>query len=159
MEAGYKGLLAAYENKHNPDSIAKYARLFANANDDSYRGVEQDIIHKTSALYNFNRQQRLAEENLRKARNSRMLVAIITLLGLMTIVIVYKKAKNKAKEEKERLTHEYETSINKLNMAKDSLRLSNYDYETKNRKMESEIQELKTSIEEATKKRTRWVRI
>lgn len=153
MEAGYKGLLAAYENKHNPDSIAKYARLFANANDDSYRGVEQDIIHKTSTLYNFNRQQKLAEENLRKARNSRMLVAIITLLGLMTIVIVYKKAKNKAIEEKERLTHEYETSINQLNMAKDSLRLSNYDYETKNRKMESEIQELKTSIEEANQEK------
>ena len=153
LEAGYKGLMVAYENKRIPDSIAKYARLFANANDDSYRGVEQDIIHHTSALYNFNRQQRLAEENSRKARTSRMLVAIVSLLGLATILFVYRKVKNKAKEEKERLSHEYETSINKLNMAKDSLRLSNYDYETKNRQLESEIQELKTSIAKANQEK------
>ena len=153
LEAGYKGLMVAYENKRIPDSIAKYARLFANANDDSYRGVEQDIIHHTSALYNFNRQQRLAEENSRKARTSRMLVAIVSLLGLTTVFFVYRKVKNKAKEEKERLSHEYETSINKLNMAKDSLRLTNYDYETKNRQLESEIQELKTSIAKANQEK------
>ena len=35
-EAGYKGLLSVYEQKKKPDSIAKYAKLFANANDSNF---------------------------------------------------------------------------------------------------------------------------
>ena len=153
MEAGYKGLLSAYEKKHIPDSIAKYARLFANANDDSYLGVEQDIIHQTSALYNYNRQQNIAEENAHKARTSRMWATIISLLGIITIVIGYKKVKSKAKQEIKQLSSDYENSLSQLYVAKDRLRLLNYDYEVKNRQLESEIEELKKDIAQANQEK------
>jgi hypothetical protein len=153
MEAGYKGLLSAYEKKHIPDSIAKYARLFANANDDSYLGVEQDIIHQTSALYNYNRQQKIAEDHAREARTSRMWATFISLLGIITIVIGYKKVKSKAKQEIKQLSTDYENSLNQLYVAKDRLRLLNYDYEVKNRQLESEIEELKKDIAQANQEK------
>ena len=153
LEAGYKGLLSAYEKKHIPDSIAKYARFFANANDDSYLGVEQDIIHQTSALYNYNRQQKIAEDLAREARTSRMWATFISLLGIITIVIGYKKVKSKAKQEIKQLSTDYENSLNQLYVAKDRLRLLNYDYEVKNRQLESEIEELKKDIAQANQEK------
>ena len=152
-EAGFKGLLSAYEKKQIPDSMAKYARLFANANDDSYSEVEQDVIHQASALYNFNRQQKLAEENSRKARTSRMWATIISLLGIVTIVFGYRKMKSKAKQEIQQLSLDYENSLNQLYVAKDRLRLLNYDYEVKNHQMESEIQDLKKEIAKANQEK------
>ena len=62
-EAGYKGLLMYYQKKHIADSIAKYATLFARANDDSYLHVNQNAVHQISAMYDYGRQQRLAEES------------------------------------------------------------------------------------------------
>ena len=62
-EAGYKGLLMYYQKKHIADSIAKYATLFAKANDDSYLHVNQNAVHQISAMYDYGRQQRLAEES------------------------------------------------------------------------------------------------
>lgn len=153
MEAGYKGLLAVYEKKQIPDSIAKYARLYVNANDDFYKGVEQDVIHQASALYNYNRQQRLADENSRKARTGRMLAAIISLLGIATIVIGYRRIRHKAKQKIEQLSLDYESSLSQLYTAKDKLRLMNYDYEIRNRQMESEIENLKKDIVKANQEK------
>ena len=100
-EAGYKGLLAAYEHKHIPDSIAKYARLFANANDDSYMGVEQEIVHQISAQYNFSHQQRLAEQQTIKLEKTRrnVLMMIVIALAMISALIIYHLYKKKKLEE------------------------------------------------------------
>lgn len=62
-EAGYKGFLKLYQRLHFADSIAKYAVLFANSNDSSYLHVNQNAVHQISAMYDYGRQQRLAEES------------------------------------------------------------------------------------------------
>ena len=63
FEAGYHGLLSVFEQKHVADSIARYAKLFATANDSCYYHVNQEKIHQISAMYDYSRQQRLAEES------------------------------------------------------------------------------------------------
>ena len=86
-EAGYKGLLMFYKKKHIADSIAKYATLFAKANDDSYLDSEQAIVHQTSAMYNYSRQQQIAEKNRQEARN--WMVAVIgTVMAAMLMVSI-----------------------------------------------------------------------
>ena len=62
-EACYRGLLSVYEKLGKSDSISKYAKLFAKANDDSYLHVNQNAVHQISAMYDYGRQQRLAEES------------------------------------------------------------------------------------------------
>ena len=83
-EGGYRGLLSVFEKQKQPDSIAKYARLFAAANDSSFLHVNQEAVHRISALYNYSRQQKIAEEQAEKARvesrKKKILMGIILLL-------------------------------------------------------------------------------
>ncbi len=81
-EAGYKGLLSVYEQKNIPDSIAKYAKLFAAANDSSFLHVNQEKVHQISAMYDYSHYQRVAEKS--KAKASRFM--LYSLLLLFTIV-------------------------------------------------------------------------
>ncbi|MBQ6062337.1 MAG: hypothetical protein IJK87_01740 [Prevotella sp.] len=91
MEGAYKGILAVYEKRHDPDSIAKYAKLFATSNDSSYLHVNQERIHQISAFYNFNRHQRNAEqEAVALEKSKRMLAYLVTLaIAFVSILILY----------------------------------------------------------------------
>jgi DNA-binding CsgD family transcriptional regulator len=94
-ENRYKGLMSAYEKKHIPDSIAKYARLFADANDSSYLHVNQERVHQVSAMYNYSRHRRNADEMAHQATVLRHNVAIgiVSLLAIifMGAFVLYKR--------------------------------------------------------------------
>ena len=81
-EAAYHGLLSVYERKNIPDSIAKYAKLFAAANDSNFLHVNQEKVHQITAMYDYSHYQRVAEES--KAKASRFM--LYSLLLLFTIV-------------------------------------------------------------------------
>ena len=83
-ESRYKGLMSAYEKKSIPDSIAKYARLYANANDSSYLHVNQEKVHQVSAMYDYSRNR---EEMLRKEKEASDLKSYIYIILLLVIVI------------------------------------------------------------------------
>jgi len=87
-EAGYKGILSAYQRKHIPDSIAKYAELFAAANDSSFLHVNQERIRQISAMYDYNRHQRIAEKKDRENKEWRMGVMFIILSSLLVIAFI-----------------------------------------------------------------------
>ena len=91
MEGAYKGILAVYEKRHNPDSIAKYAKLFAKSNDSSYLHVNQERIHQISAFYNFNRHQRNAEQEAVALEKSKKMLAYFVILAIaaVSILILY----------------------------------------------------------------------
>lgn len=84
-EAGYKGLLTYYEKKHIADSISKYAKLFAAANDSGYYHVEQSHLKQISSMYNYSRQQKIAEKRNLEA-NRWMAGAVGTVLATMLII-------------------------------------------------------------------------
>ena len=112
-EAGYKGFLMYYQKKHIADSIAKYATLFAKANDDSYLDSEQAIVHQTSAMYNYSRQQQVAEEKKREARSwmaGAITTVMVALLAITLLLVLFYRTKarrlqeiNDLKEVKENL--------------------------------------------------------
>ena len=87
FEAGYHGLLSVFEQKHEADSIARYAKLFATANDSSYLHVNQNTVHQISAMYNYSRQQQIAEKNRQEARNW-MIAVIGTVMAAMLMVSI-----------------------------------------------------------------------
>ena len=86
-EAGYKGLMMAYEKAGISDSIAIYAKLFARANDSCYYHVNQEKIHQISAMYDYSRQQQIAEKNRQEARNW-MIAVIGTVMAAMLMVSI-----------------------------------------------------------------------
>ena len=86
-EDGYNGLLQVYEKRGTPDSIAKYAKLYANANDSSFLQVNQSVIHQISAMYDYSRHQKMAEkEKVEAEKAKRGKFALWTaLIGLAAI--------------------------------------------------------------------------
>ena len=86
-EAGYKGLMMAYEKAGISDSIAIYAKLFARAYDSCYYHVNQEKVRQVSAMYNYSRQQHLADESRTKATRLRYYLVFVLLAVLAATAI------------------------------------------------------------------------
>ena len=107
FEAGYKGLLSVYKARHNADSIAKYAELFANANDSNYYYVNQEKIHLISTMYDYSYQRRIAEEKKREAENlilGILFTILVSLLAISALLGVFYSFKAKRLQEISELT-------------------------------------------------------
>ena len=147
LEARYRGLLSVYKRMGIADSIAKYAELFAAANDSGFIHVNQEKVHQISAMYDYNRQQRIAEDTtarLHKEQLEKFILVLATLLLLSATIIVVRKLRNRDKKEYVLLSAEFEDKQRMLAEATDKLRLLNYDYEKEmeKRMLEHKEQEL-----------------
>ena len=109
-ESRYKGLMSAYEKKSIPDSIAKYARLYANANDSSYLHINQYMVHSISAMYDYSRHRQIAEEQaVRQEKTKQYIVAMIGafIAFILLIIIIFINRKRKLEEKVNSMTRDY----------------------------------------------------
>ena len=107
FEAAYKGLLSVYSKRGIPDSIAKFAPLYADANDASH-----DTL-RTASLYNYNRHLRQAQKE-RQARQHLKNILLFILSAVLIIGAIAYQAYRREKEEQNRLTREYHHAIQEL---------------------------------------------
>ena len=112
-EAGYKGLLSVYSKRGIPDSIAKFAPLYADANDAYHDTLRTAEVHKTASLYNYNRHLREAEKERLKRQHLKNILQLILFSVLIIGAIAY-QAYQREKEEQKRLTREYHHAIQEL---------------------------------------------
>ena len=103
LEAGYKGLLSAYEQKHIPDSITKYGRLYATGNDSTFMHVNQERVHQVSAMYNYNRQQMLATQKSVEAERIKWVAIVLSIALLLIMLISYMVLKRMKQRNKDRM--------------------------------------------------------
>nr|WP_288281891.1 hypothetical protein [uncultured Prevotella sp.] len=150
-EGGYQGLLSVYEKKNLPDSIAKYARLFANANDSSFLHVNQESVHRISSLYNFTRQQRIAEAKSLEAFRNRQYLAISLFLGVFISILACFYIfwqRHRKKTEMRHIELEFQHQINMLEQAKYDLeKLKQKEYDALLTQKQEEINEWQQEVE------------
>ena len=150
-EGGYQGLLSVYEKKNLPDSIAKYARLFANANDSSFLHVNQESVHRISSLYNFTRQQRIAEAKSLEASRNRQYLAISLFLGVFISILACFYIfwqRHRKKTEMRHIELEFQHQINMLEQAKYDLeKLKQKEYDALLTQKQEEINEWQQEVE------------
>ena len=113
FEAGYKGLLSVYSKRGIADSIAKFAPLYADANDVMHREMNSAEVHKTTSLYNYNRHLRQAQKE-RQARQHLKNILLFILSAVLIIGAIAYQAYRREKEEQNRLTREYHHAIQEL---------------------------------------------
>ena len=104
---GYKGLLSVYRYKNVVDSIIRFSILYENAQDSLHNKMQIDVTHRMSALYNYNRSQKVAEEEAYKARKARLWIVcilVVCILCLVVISLIYKESKKKKQKEIHELT-------------------------------------------------------
>ncbi len=85
-EAASKGLFKLYEKMNIPDSIAKYARFYCEANDSSYHQTYTEELVKANSMYNYNRLERLAAK--KTLQSLRLKNTIYILMAILSIVLV-----------------------------------------------------------------------
>ena len=95
-ESGYKGLMSVYAKMHEVDSVAKYAQLFANANDTANLRNSANEISRTQALYDYSESQRIASE--KSEENQRLWIGlcicfVVLVLGGAWIYGYYRRQK------------------------------------------------------------------
>ncbi|MBR5918612.1 MAG: hypothetical protein IKZ83_01750 [Prevotella sp.] len=153
-EAGYHGLMTVYERKNIPDSVLKYAKLIAAANDSAYLHVNQEKVHQITAMYDYSRHQRTAVEEANKARIRKYAIIGILVLGCLLAAAAYARYKRykKAKiAEINRLTADYQlskTDRDRLEQMLSVLESSQAENEKLKRDLQGEIGSLNARVQD-----------
>lgn len=128
----YKGLLNVFTKRHQTDSIAKYAKLYCDANDSSIAKKDQDLTAQMAASYNYNRYQKQALENEQKAHRIQIvLIAFVIAISIIAVIIYSLWRRNKKrhtalKQEYANATDEYKKNLQTLQLL-DSLHQELYE--------------------------------
>ena len=139
-EAGYRGLLSVFQSRNIGDSIYKYARLYADANDYDHDQMRTEAVERTAKLYDYNVQQRIANENEREAIKLRY--GIIVLFIACTLIYVWNKRKQERRLEEIRKL-KFELELAKFRRGKAETELERLMADTHN-----EAEERKRLVEE-----------
>jgi len=103
QNAGSRGLALLYQKVHRPDSAAKYALYSYEMNDSVYAQMATREVEQMQAMYDYSRNQMLAQEAKEKAEKARIrvqLMSIVFLLFLMAVVFAAREIFKKRKEER-----------------------------------------------------------
>ncbi|MBR1519232.1 MAG: hypothetical protein IJ624_07000 [Prevotella sp.] len=134
-EEAYYGLLTAYEKKNIPDSISKYAKLFASTNDSAWLAKNSQTVAQMTAMYDYSRHKKQAEEATSKYIKERekilILISLLLLaLGIIAFALFIIRKHRIAEEERERQTQKvYDDAILAIHHAQNDLRLLKYEYD------------------------------
>lgn len=114
LSEGYRGLLNVYRKRHNIDSVYHFSLLYEAAQDTLHNQLRTNAIHQMSALYNYNRSQKEAEQEREASRKLRMRATcfvVISLFGVLLLLWLYVRYKNKKKQEILKLSKKLERVI------------------------------------------------
>ena len=154
LSDGYKGLLSIYREKQNIDSVNYFSRQYEAAQDSLHNKMQTNAIHQMSALYNYSRSQKEAEQEKEKAQDRLYLLSIIsfaTIILLMAVIFVAWLYRKNQKEKKARIA-ELEETLNSARLQRNTILeelriLKEKDYESIIAIKEKQEQELTKRIE------------
>ncbi len=154
LSEGYRGLLSIYREKQNIDSVDYFSRQYEAAQDSLHNKMQTNAIHQMSALYNYSRSQKEAEQEREKAQDRLYLLSIIsfaTIILLIVVIVVAWLYRKNQKEKKARIAELEETLNNarsQRNAVQEELRiLKEKDYESIIAIKEKQEKELTKRIE------------
>ncbi len=99
----YRGLLDVYEKKNIPDSVAKYSRLYCEANDSSNLFKYQGILSKTQAAYNNDQLYFMLSDKEKESSVKSIIITMILVISILTFVILLLLYNKKKKENEDKL--------------------------------------------------------
>ena len=136
VSSSYKGMLSVYQHKHNLDSVVYYSRLNEAALDSLHNRMQTDAIHQASALYDYTRSEKEAEQERLKAKDAFILLGIIIFVAFILLLIIFAISwlfRRNQKEKKKKIARLEETlnsTMLQRSAVQDELRkLKEKDYE------------------------------
>ncbi len=145
----YKGLMQVYHKLGKPDSVMKYALLFADANDSACIISSAEEINRANALYNYNASRRQADAMKQKAEKYKNTIAVgcilfIVVISLVTYIII--RYRRKTKSDFLKLNTRYFETLDKYNQSEKDLQLLNDDINKFKTEKEKETENLRQEL-------------
>ena len=148
-EAAYRGLHIAYQLKGIPDSISKYAQLFVNANDSSYRHSTVESMYNIQSMYDYQHYQQRAL----KAQTENQLLWLSMALGVVVLifvsVVVFLYIRKQMKRRKAVLVGinaDYNKVLDEYKRSVADLKMIENNFEQYRQKKEQEIQQMNLAL-------------
>ena len=95
----YEGLLHVYKSRKNTDSIEKYIDLYETALLEWVGNQQSAAILQSSGLYNYTRNEQLAERKAEEARLLRYAVFAVVLVFVLLFCLLYRYFKQRSLEK------------------------------------------------------------
>ena len=138
LESGYRGLLNVYTAKGVADSVAKYANLFADAND------SLSLSLSTADEY-----QRIANE--KSLANSRLYlvlacVLIMIIISSLALYLLIKRQKAKRQRRMQALRDKYSATMNLYHQALIDMKMMKLGFEKAKKAKTEEIMKLQQAL-------------
>lgn len=153
QNGGALGLAMLYEQRHIPDSAAKYYLYAYAMNDSMYAQRTTETIERMQSMYDYSRHQELARRESERATHERqkrqtvvVVLVLVALLSAMTIYVLYQK--RQAERAK------YLQSIAELEQAQSDimqLRQHESDYAKLIAQKEKQMEQLKKKMQKYSK--------
>lgn len=145
----YQGLYRAYELKNKPDSVKKYAILYAETNDLTNKQSTAAALLSLQHIYDYNQFKTLAEKKASDAENANrrawiLLVLMIAFAIITWFGIIHLRERNKLKIQ--RLNAKYATDLLMYSRAKEELLKQQEEDSMRRQELEQELDILKKSI-------------
>ena len=148
-ENAYKGLMEVYHKLGKPDSVMKYAQLFANANDSACLISSAEEINRANALYNYNTSRRQADAMKQKAERYKYTItigSILTILAVLFAIYIIIRYRRNAKKEFLEINTRYFETLDKYNQSEKDLRMLNDDINKFKTEKEKENESLRQAL-------------
>ena len=105
QSAGARGLALLYQHRNIHDSAAKYALYYSEMNDSAYAHLATQEVEQAKAMYDYTRNQELAQQEKEKADASLRILWYITIIIVLVASVIarvfYLQAKEKRKQQAE----------------------------------------------------------
>lgn len=88
-EVALHGMMSVYEKRKSLDSITKYARLYCEINDSSYRQMSSDKVCRMQSLYDYNYNKQLANQKTIEAKQYKNWAYSVTIFVLIAVFVMY----------------------------------------------------------------------
>ncbi len=115
QNGGALGLAMLYEQRHIPDSAAKYYQYAYAMNDSMYAQQTTETIERMQSMYNYSRHQELARKAEKQAVRERSIWqwggCIAAIIILIVLHVLYR-----IRAERQKALQQYEQSIEKLKL-------------------------------------------
>ena len=92
LETGYKGLMSIYSHKGMVDSVVKYVRLYADANDTVNFRLSAKEVGKVQALFDYSESQKEAARKAEEAKNVWKALFMSLLMIVILLLVILKSA-------------------------------------------------------------------
>lgn len=142
VENAYKGLMDTYRDLRNVDSLSKYSKLYAQANDSANIMNSASELIRMQSLYNYNESQ---QNLMKKTKESKSLwrtlfFFFVVVLIMSSIIILYLK---KRKKTAKKIEEGYKSTLDLLRKSEAELYDMQNDLEMFKKQKQEEVEHLK----------------